>query len=69
MSADFFIEPDIVVEFFGLAGVQDEYNIMMERKRDFCARHYLQLVEIYPEDIFANNRFSTVSEKLDILLR
>lgn len=55
MTADFFIRPNIVVEFFGLAGVQKRYDVISEKKRKFCEGQNLRLIEIYPEDIFPIN--------------
>ncbi|HUC01896.1 MAG TPA: hypothetical protein VMA75_03245 [Candidatus Paceibacterota bacterium] len=52
MTADFFIQPNIVVEFFGLAGVQNKYDGRLEKKRRFCAERNLRLIEIYPKDIY-----------------
>ena len=69
MTADFFVEPDIIIEFFGLAGVQDEYDITTERKRIFFAEHDIHLVEVYPGDIFPQRNLSEIGKKLDILLR
>ncbi len=68
MTADFFIEPNIIVEFFGLAGVKSEYDATIEKKRIFCGAHYIQLIEIYPEDVFLSGRLVLVSEKLAMLL-
>jgi hypothetical protein len=55
MTADFFIQPNLIIEFFGLAGVQKRYDALLEKKRQFCAEHNLRLIEIYPEDIFPVN--------------
>ena len=55
MTADFFIRPNIVVEFFGLAGVQKRYDARIERKRKFCVNNDFRLIEIYPKDIFPVN--------------
>ena len=52
MTADFFVQPNIIIEFFGLAGVQKNYDRIIKLKRQFCAKYNLKLVEIYPEDIF-----------------
>jgi Homing endonuclease associated repeat len=60
MTADFFIQPNIIVEFFGLAGVQKHYDEIIERKRAFCKGAGLRLLEIYPEDIFPNNNLSAL---------
>lgn len=64
MTADFFLGPDIVLEFFGLAGVQRKYDVIISRKRKFCKYFKLRLLEIYPKDLFPNN---LLSERLDFL--
>ncbi len=66
MTADFFLDPDIVLEFFGLAGVQKKYDKIISRKRKFCERFGWKLVEIYPSDLFPRN---CLPEKLSFLLR
>ena len=58
MTADFFIQPNIIVEFFGLAGVQKDYDEILARKREFCKNRNLRLIEIYPKDIFPKNNLS-----------
>ncbi len=55
MTADFFIQPNIIIEFFGLAGVQKKYDAILEKKREFCIENNLRLIEIYPKDIFPVN--------------
>jgi hypothetical protein len=56
MTADFFIEPNILIEFFGLAGVQKNYDEIIKKKRKFCEEVNLVLIEIYPMDIFPKNK-------------
>lgn len=56
MTADFFIGPNIIIEFFGLAGVQDHYDALIEKKREFCEGNNLHLIELYPADLFPKNR-------------
>jgi hypothetical protein len=58
MTADFFIEPNVILEFFGLAGVQKAYDEIIERKRLACNDLGLNLIEIYPRDIFPKNRLA-----------
>ncbi len=58
MTADFFIQPNTIVEFFGLAGVQKHYDAIMEKKQEFCIKQKFRLIEIYPEDIFPVNTLS-----------
>ncbi len=64
MTADFFIRPNIIVEFFGLAGVQKKYDKIVLLKKDFSRRHGYKLVDLYPGDIFPQNKNS-----LDIVLK
>lgn len=64
MTADFFIQPNIVIEFFGLAGVQKQYDVILRKKREFCAEHGFRLVEIYPKDIFPVNKLEIILSKL-----
>ena len=56
MTGDFVIKPNIVIEFFGLAGVQKNYDAIIQRKRNICKELNIKLVEIYPRDIFPKNR-------------
>ncbi len=56
MTADFFIKPNIMVEFFGLAGVQKKYDAIIIRKKELAKKLNFQLIEIYPDDIFKKNR-------------
>lgn len=58
MTADFFIPPRTVMEFFGLAGVQKSYDEIIERKKELCRKLKLHLVSVYPEDIFPHNSLS-----------
>lgn len=66
MTADFFIERNTVLEFFGLAGVQSKYDATIRKKRKFCNRSGLRLVEMYPRDLFPINR---ISDKLGSFLK
>ncbi len=58
MTADFIIQPDIIVEFFGLAGAQKTYDKIIGIKRQYCKNYSLRLIEIYPKDIIPKNRLS-----------
>jgi hypothetical protein len=66
MTADFFLVPGIVIEFFGLAGTSSKYDQIIIRKRNFCRHSRLRLIEIYPEDIFPQN---TLREKFLPLIK
>lgn len=63
MTADFFIEPDVIVEFFGLAGVQPQYDVLIKRKKRHCAKQGLQLIGLYPSDLYPKNH---LQEKLGV---
>ncbi len=56
MTGDFFIAPNIVVEFFGLAGVQKKYDAMIKLKRKKAAECGWRLIEIYPRDVFEKRK-------------
>ncbi len=56
LTGDFFIAPRTMVEFFGLAGVQKSYDAIIQRKRDVAKKLRLELIEIYPRDVFEDKR-------------
>jgi hypothetical protein len=64
MTADFFIQPNIIVEFFGLAGVQTHYDVILQRKRSFCLEYDLRLIELYPKDVFPINKLEYLIEEI-----
>ncbi|TSC63863.1 MAG: hypothetical protein G01um1014106_355 [Parcubacteria group bacterium Gr01-1014_106] len=51
LRADFFVYPNIVVEFFGLAGVHKNYDRLLKAKRVFCQRNGYRLIELYIDDL------------------
>ena len=55
LTADFVLESNTIVEFFGLAGVQIKYDAIIERKREVSRELGQKLVEIYPRDLFPKN--------------
>ncbi|MDD3531077.1 MAG: hypothetical protein PHV99_00575 [Candidatus Pacebacteria bacterium] len=60
LTADFKIHFDILVEFFGLAGVQEVYDKNIKRKRSLAKKLGYRLVEIYPNDIYPENKLSVL---------
>ena len=56
VNCDFVIEPNIMLEFFGLAGVQKKYDAIIQRKRKLSQMLGLKLIEIYPDDIYPKNK-------------
>lgn len=59
-TADFFIAPNIIVEFFGLAGTQKLYDEVIKIKRKLSKNLSLKLIEIYPKDIKLKNRLNEI---------
>jgi Homing endonuclease associated repeat len=60
MTADFGIETNIILEFFGLAGVQHNYDRLVNLKREHAKQKNILLIEVYPEDIFPVNTLDRV---------
>src|SRR3989344_3586560 len=60
MTADFKIEPNIVIEFFGLAGVQKRYDELVRIKKTECKKLNLKLIEIYPGDLYPKNNLEKI---------
>lgn len=63
MTADFAIH-GVRIEFFGLAGEQQSYDAIIQRKRNYCMQHRLKLVEIYPKDLMGKRNFETLLGEL-----
>ena len=55
-TADFQLRPDLVLEFFGLAGVQKEYDKNIKKKRGLAHKLGYRLIEVYPADVYPTNR-------------
>ena len=66
-TADFKIGSDIFIEFFGLAGVQKTYDKNIEKKRLLAKEMNCRLIEIYPNDIYPENKLSVLLR--DVLCR
>ncbi|MDP2593908.1 MAG: hypothetical protein Q8P36_01020 [bacterium] len=60
MTADFRVGPDIIIEFFGLAGVQKGYDANIEKKRVLAQELKWQLIELYPADIYPQNKLQKI---------
>jgi len=64
MTADFAIQK-VRIEFFGLAGEQKEYDRLVAKKKEYCKRNKLRLVEIYPDNLYSDKNFlEGVTKKL-----
>lgn len=59
LTADFVTENNWI-EFFGLAGEIKEYDKLLKRKQMLSKKYKLQLIEIYPKDLFPVNRLSEI---------
>lgn len=55
-TADFFVAPNIIIEFFGLAGTMKHYDEIIATKRKLCKKLNFKLIEIYPKDIRPKSR-------------
>lgn len=60
MTSDFAIG-NIFIEYFGLAGEDKIYDQNILRKREFCQKTALKLIEIYPSDLFPNRLSKIIS--------
>jgi len=54
-TVDFKVE-DFWIEFFGLSGELKRYDELKERKMKLAKKNKLNLIEIYPKDIFPINK-------------
>ncbi len=54
MTADFVIG-STRVEYFGLVGSSQIYDFAISKKRKFCEENGLNLIEIYPSELFSKN--------------
>ncbi|MDR3582194.1 MAG: hypothetical protein P4L67_02875 [Candidatus Pacebacteria bacterium] len=52
MTADFFVVPNLVIEFFGLAGIQPAYDSRIIKKKEICKVCGFTLLALYPENLF-----------------
>lgn len=59
-TADFFIAPNILIEFFGLAGTMKHYDKIIAIKRKLCRKLNFKLIEIYPKDIRPKNKLRSL---------
>ena len=50
--ADWSIEGNVFIEYFGLANDSPRYDRAVRKKRNLCRRHGIKLVEIYPQDLY-----------------
>jgi len=63
LTADFQVN-NIFIEYFGLANKIKSYNQTILRKRAICKKHHLTLLEIYPQDLFSQNKLQDKFKQL-----
>ncbi|MDP1706593.1 MAG: hypothetical protein Q8L36_02120 [bacterium] len=66
MKADFSLGSGVILEFFGLAGVQKQYDLIVEKKRKICREQGRRLIEIYPNDLFPQNQIGNLLEEAEV---
>jgi len=64
LTADFVVE-NLWIEFFGLNGEHVKYDLNRKKKLKLVKTHYLNLIEIYPQDLLPENKLSEVLYCLD----
>lgn len=66
-TADFKIG-DKYIEYFGLAGEHARYDELMEIKKEIVFRHKINMLEIYPKNLYAKNGLDKIFEKYNMEL-
>lgn len=64
LTADFIVE-NLWIEFFGLNGELAKYDRNRKKKLKLVKVHYLNLIEIYPQDLFPKNKLVKILYCLD----
>lgn len=59
MTADFKVK-DKIVEFFGLKGEHEDYDRLVEEKKRIWKEKKLQVIEVFPNDLFPINKLGVV---------
>ncbi len=54
MTTDFKVG-NVFIEYFGLEGANRRYDTLIERKRIFCKKRDIALLEIYPKQLFSKD--------------
>lgn len=54
MTADFKVG-NFLIEYFGLAGEIESYNLLIQKKRILARDKRMNLIEIYPKDLFSKD--------------
>ena len=59
LHVDFVVE-DYWIEFFGLHGQHKRYDELRMEKLKLVKKHHIKFIEIYPHDLFPNNRLDEI---------
>lgn len=49
-----------LIEYFGLAGEHERYDELRRIKQEIVKRHKLQIIEIYPKDLYPQSRLDKI---------
>ncbi len=63
--ADWKIQNNVLVEYFGLAKDSKRYDLAIEKKRKICNELGVSLIEIYSKDLFPINKLSDIFHVLE----
>lgn len=56
----------VFIEYFGLAKDSPRYDRTVKKKKNLCRKHNLELIEIYPRDLYPKLR---LNEKLENIMK
>lgn len=63
-TADFVLEDGTIIEYFGLAGAQEDYDRNLNIKRNIAKEMGVRFVEIYQKDILSRDSLLTIISSL-----
>ena len=66
MTADFRVG-DVLIEFLGLTGEVSEYDRLVKEKRGLWKKRNLDVIEIYPKDIFPKSHLDKILKRLTMV--
>jgi len=55
-KTDFYVDKKYWIEFLGLKGVVKKYDLLYERKKQIAKENGIEIVELYPGDLFPRNQ-------------
>ncbi len=67
LTADFRLDKDTLIEFFGLAGTHQKYDDNIARKRNLAKDMGLRLIEVYPKDVYPKNKLEAILQAAGIM--